>query len=163
MEIDIDISTIIGTRCSNIYRKKISRYGKYVDAISPHVEWLKNSITNAKDGVIRVKTTDIVKEMGREFARKNPKSIYWGLKYVLFHEGIVVDTGYYKTGDDDMLVMRLSKEDDKLPPSLAKYLDSDDKENQSSESSVDSTGKSAVSEKMFDVTKFNIDDIFINI
>ena len=162
MEIDIDISTIPGILCRNIHRRKVVKYGKYANAISPHLAWLKNSITNAKDGIVRVKTVDIAKEMGSEFTKKRKMSVYWGLKYTLFKEGIVVDIGIHNTSDDDMLIMRLRQEDDILPPSLAKCLESEDKKNQPSESLFDNDRQFAANEKTFDATKFNIDDIFKN-
>jgi len=59
-------------------------------------------------------------EMGGEFAKKNPTSLYWGLKYVLFNEGIVVDTGTHKSGDK-LLIMRLGTENDVLPLALDYY------------------------------------------
>ena len=106
-------------------KTKGEKYGKYAIAIQKHIPWIKEQIAGAPDGIIRVKATDMGKEMGGEFIKKNATSIYWGLKYVLFQEGIVVDTGTHKTGDK-LLIMRLGKEDDRLPPSLSKYLENDD-------------------------------------
>lgn len=108
-------------------KTKGEKYGKYAIAIQKHIPWIKQQIADNKDGVIRVKATDMGKEMGGEFAKKNGTSIYWGLKYVLFQEGIVVDTGTHKSGDK-LLIMRLGKEDDRLPPSLSKYLEQDEEE-----------------------------------
>lgn len=106
-------------------KTKGEKYGKYAVAIQKSVPWLKEQIGSSKDGTIRVKATDLAKEMGGDFAKKNATSIYWGLKYVLFNEGIVVDTGTHKSGDK-LLVMRLGTEEDKLPPSLQKYIDRDE-------------------------------------
>jgi hypothetical protein len=106
-------------------KTKGEKYGKYAIAIQKHIPWIKEQIANIPEGVIRVKASDMGREMGGEFVKKNPTSIYWGLKYVLFQEGIVVDTGTHKTGDK-LLIMRLGREDDRLPPSLSKYLDSDE-------------------------------------
>ena len=103
-------------------KTKGEKYGKYAIAVQKHVNWIKDQISTAKDGVIRVKATDFGKEMGGEFAKKNATSLYWGLKYVLFNEGIVVDTGTHKTGDK-LLIMRLGTPEDTLPPSLSKYLE----------------------------------------
>ena len=89
-------------------KTKGEKYGKYAVAIQKHIPWIKEQIAGNKDGVIRVKATDMGKEMGGEFVKKNATSIYWGLKYVLFQEGIVVDTGTHKTGDK-LLIMRLGK------------------------------------------------------
>jgi hypothetical protein len=106
-------------------KTKGEKYGKYAVAVEKQVQWIKDAIGQSKDGSIRVKAVDLAKEMGGDFAKKNPTSIYWGLKYVLFNEGIVVDTGTHKSGDK-LLVMRLGTEEDKLPPSLSKYLEPED-------------------------------------
>ena len=106
-------------------KTKGEKYGKYAIAIQKHVPWIKEQISTSKDGTIRIKAADLGKEMGGDFAKKNPTSLYWGLKYVLFNEGVVVDTGTHKSGDK-LLVMRLGTEEDKLPPSLSKYRDSGD-------------------------------------
>lgn len=103
-------------------KTKGEKYGKYAIAVQKSVPWIKEQIVESKDGIIRIRATDLAKEMGPDFAKKNPTSIYWGLKYVLFNEGIVVDTGTHKTGDK-LLLMRLGTEEDKLPPSLSKYLE----------------------------------------
>jgi len=108
-------------------KTKGEKYGKYAIAIQKHIPWIKEQIEANKDGIIRVKATDMGKEMGGEFIKKNATSIYWGLKYVLFQEGIVVDTGTHKTGDK-LLIMRLGKEDDRLPPSLSKYLEPEEED-----------------------------------
>src|SRR3972149_1138276 len=106
-------------------KTKGEKYGKYAVAIQKSIPWIKEQIAANKDGIIRIKATDMGKEMGGEFIKKNATSIYWGLKYVLFQEGIVVDTGTHKTGDK-LLIMRLGREDDRLPPSLSKYLETDE-------------------------------------
>lgn len=108
-------------------KTKGEKYGKYAVAVTKSVPWIKEQISGSKDGTIRIKAADLAKEMGGDFAKKNPTSIYWGLKYVLFNEGIVVDTGTHKSGDK-LLLMRLGTEEDKLPPSLSKYLDKDEEE-----------------------------------
>jgi hypothetical protein len=99
------------------------RYGKYAEAINSHVPQLKEQI--AKHNVIRVRISDIANEMGGEFTKKNATSIYWGLKYVLFDQGIVVGNATHKTGDK-LLVMRKRVDGDVLPASLAKNDDDKD-------------------------------------
>jgi hypothetical protein len=103
-------------------KKKNKTYCKYADAIQKHVPWIKEQITN--NGIIRVKAVDIAKEMGREFEKKDPTSIYWALKFSLFQVGIVVDTATHKSGDK-LLIMRMTNDKDCLPASLTKFLDSD--------------------------------------
>ncbi len=108
-------------------KTKGEKYGKYAIAIQKHIPWIRDQIAANAEGIIRIKATDMGKEMGGEFAKKNATSIYWGLKYVLFQEGIVVDTGTHRTGEK-LLIMRLGKEDDVLPASLAKYLEKDEED-----------------------------------
>ncbi len=72
-------------------KTKGEKYGKYAVAIQKVVPWIKDEISKSKDGTIRLRTVDLGKEMGGEFAKKNATSLYWGLKYVLFNEGIWVD------------------------------------------------------------------------
>ena len=95
------------------------KYHKYIIALEKAklVPFLKESLE--KQGTIRLKTKDIVRELGGDFASKHSTSIYWGLKYILFHEGIVVTTGKHVDGDD-VLVMREGTPEDKLPDSLTK-------------------------------------------
>ena len=108
-------------------KTKGEKYGKYAIAIQKHIPWIRDQISASSEGTIRIKATDMGREMGGEFAKKNATSIYWGLKYVLFQEGIVVDTGTHRTGEK-LLIMRLGKEDDVLPASLAKYLEKDEED-----------------------------------
>lgn len=103
-------------------KTKGEKYSKYVVAIKKHISWIKEEIGKSKDGTIRVKNVDLRKEMGGEFVKKNDTSIYWGLKFVLFNEGIVVETGTHANGDK-LLVMRTANDEDRLPTSLAKYLE----------------------------------------
>lgn len=108
-------------------KTKGEKYGKYAIAIQKQIPWIREQIANNPEGIIRVKAQDMGREMGGEFAKKNATSIYWGLKYVLFQEGIVVDTGTHRTGEK-LLIMRLGREDDELPASLAKYLEKDEED-----------------------------------
>jgi hypothetical protein len=95
------------------------RYSKYKNAVGPHVSFLKDGIAAAKDGSIRVRVADLSKAMG--MTGKHETSIYWGLKYTLFAEGIVVTTGQTKD-NEPVLIMREKKEGDVLPASLTKHL-----------------------------------------
>lgn len=108
-------------------KTKGEKYSKYAVAIQKSIPWIKEEIGKAKDGLIRVKNEDIRKEMGGEFVKKNDTSVYWGLKYVLFQEGIVVETGTKNTGEK-LLIMRNADDEDRLPASLAKYLEPGEEE-----------------------------------
>lgn len=93
------------------------RYPKYKVAVQKILPFLKDSIQDK--GTIRVKTEDIKKELGGDFANKHATSMYWGLKYVLFQEGVWVSTGQHTDGSD-VLIMRSATEKDVLPDSLTK-------------------------------------------
>ena len=108
-------------------KTKGEKYGKYAQSIANDVPWLKDKIEESPDKKIRVKSKDIANAMGPEFAKKSDTAIYWGLKFVLFHEGIVVDTGTAKD-KSKLLVMRTATPEDKLPPSLAKVLEPSEEE-----------------------------------
>lgn len=106
-------------------RTKGQKYGKYIKAIAPQLDWIEQEIEHSKDGTIRMKVADIAKEMGKDFTTKHETSIYWGLKYSLFQDGIVVDMSSHKDGGK-ILVMRQATEEDRLPLSLSKYLENAD-------------------------------------
>lgn len=108
-------------------KTKGEKYGKYAQAIAKDVMWLKDQIGESTDKKIRLKVRDIANAMGGDFAKKSDTAIYWGLKFVLFHEGIVVDTGTAKD-KSKLLVMRTATAEDKLPPSLAKVLEPPEEE-----------------------------------
>ena len=95
------------------------KYAKYGAAIEPTIPFLEESIEASKDGTIRVRVTDIAKQMN--MAGKHETSIYWGLKFTLFQKGFVVNTGQTLKGDP-VLVIRRKKDGDVLPQSLAKHL-----------------------------------------
>jgi len=108
-------------------RTKGEKYSKYAIAIQPSIGWIKEEIAKSPEGSIRVKTKDIAREMKGEFVNKNVSSIYWALKYCLFNEGVVVESGSHKDGDK-LLIMRSANAEDVLPASLAKYLEDDEGE-----------------------------------
>lgn len=108
-------------------KTKGEKYGKYAQAIAKDVTWLKEQIATSPDKKIRLKVRDIANAMGPDFAKKSDTAIYWGLKFVLFHEGIVIDTGTAKD-KGKLLIMRFATPDDKLPPSLAKVLEPPEEE-----------------------------------
>ena len=56
-------------------------------------------------------------EMGDKFKNKHSTSLMWGLKFILFNEGIMVRSGKHNDGDD-LLIMTRRTENDTLPPSL---------------------------------------------
>jgi hypothetical protein len=65
--------------------------------------------------------------MGPEFEKKTDKSLYYGLKFVLFHEGIIVDIGSH-IDNGRLFIMRKATPEDKLPQALAKVLEPPEEE-----------------------------------
>jgi hypothetical protein len=108
-------------------KTKGEKYGKYAQSIAKEVTWLIGQITDSPDKKIRIKTRDMANAMGGDFVTKSDTAIYWGLKFVLFHEGIVVDTGTAKD-KIKLLVMRMGTPKDKLPPSLTKVIEPPEEE-----------------------------------
>lgn len=98
------------------------KYGKYVQAMASEIQWIKAAIASSSDGKIRIKIRDIAKSMGPEFEKKQNKAIYWGTRFILFLEGIVVGPGKDKA-NEELLIMRMATSEDVLPRSLAKFLD----------------------------------------
>ncbi len=98
------------------------KYGRYAQAIGGEVQWIKDAIEESSDGKIRLKIRDVAKSMGPEFEKKQNKAIYWGTRFILFHEGIVVTIAKGKDGEE-LLIMGMATPEDTLPPSLAKFLE----------------------------------------
>jgi hypothetical protein len=98
------------------------KYGKYAQAIGSEIQWLKDAIKNSEDGKIRINIRELAKSMGPDFEKKKDKAIYWGTRFVLFHEGIVVIPAK-DIGDKELLIMRMATSEDVLPASLAKFLE----------------------------------------
>lgn len=112
-------------------RGKGEKYSKYVAALAGHVEWIKEQISESKDGYIRIKAIDLAKSIGLQLKVNDkgpglhPTSLYWGIKYAAFYKGFVVTTGQTKA-NEPILAFRLKTEADKLPDSLAKGEEGDD-------------------------------------
>lgn len=88
------------------------KYSRYSDVISRHIEWIIESIKNSKDGHIRVRVNDLTKEMGHSFTGRHYTSIFIGLRYALFKDGIIIDVGKHIDGDD-IFTMRFANNEDK--------------------------------------------------
>lgn len=93
------------------------KYSKYKEGLGPHIDWFKAEIEKSADGKIRLKHSDILNLIGNGVG-KNPTSVYWGVRYTLFQEGLAVSQGTHRDGSD-LLIMRMAKDDDTLPISLS--------------------------------------------
>lgn len=101
--------------------KRNERYHEYVDALesSGVLNFIKKSL-ETEDAIV-VRNFDIAKNLGKIFTRKHHTSLYWGLKYVLFNNGIVCEERVHKSDTGIMgklLYMRKKRAGDSLPPSL---------------------------------------------
>lgn len=101
--------SLLSTKTGHNYWK----YSRYSDALSRHIEWIIESIKNSKDGHIRVRINDFIKELGSNFAVSHYTSIFTGLRYALFKEGIIIDIG--KHIGYDIFIMRLADHEEELP------------------------------------------------
>ncbi len=95
------------------------KYSRYSDVLSKHIEWIIENIENSKDGNIRIRANDLIKELGPNFTVNHYTSIFAGLRYALFNEGIIVDIGKHIDGDD-IFIMRLANSNDK--PTINQYM-----------------------------------------
>lgn len=102
-------------------------YSKYRKAVeqSEIVPWLFKQLE--KKQVVKVKNANIAKELGPDFVNKNPTSLQWALKYVLYYKGIVVATAAHVDGSE-VLTFRKKGPNDKLPDSLNKKVYKEDQQ-----------------------------------
>lgn len=133
----VDVDQIKTGRGSGGRKGTGAHYGNYAKAVAPIVPYLKEQIAESKDKSIRIKTADIAVQMG--LGKKHETSVYWGLKYVLYQEGIWVTTGQTKS-EEAVLVMRDATENDVLPESLRKKLPSNEVDSDDSDTSEDVDG-----------------------
>ena len=97
------------------------KYCEYSEALKSRglLDYIKELLD--KQNFIIVRNIDIANKLGKRFAEKQPSSIYWGLKYTLFNEGIVCEERAHVSDIGKMrklLYMRKRKIGDQLPPSL---------------------------------------------
>lgn len=97
------------------------KYCEYSEALKSRglLDYIKELLD--KQNFIIVRNIDVAAKLGKRFAEKQPSSIYWGLKYTLFNEGIVCEERAHISDIGKMrklLYMRKRKIGDQLPPSL---------------------------------------------
>lgn len=97
------------------------KYAIYAQAIAPHIQWFKDMIQETSDKKVRVAVADVAKEMGPEFEKKSDKELYWGLKTVLFYDGIVVTIGKSKMDGSTVLIMRCATPEDSYPKTISDF------------------------------------------
>lgn len=84
--------------------------------IIPYVPWIKEQIEKNESKIIEISYMDIRKKLGPKFENVQSQRLYDLLKFVLFHEAIVVEER------QNILIMRNATVDDRLPPHLEKYF-----------------------------------------
>jgi hypothetical protein len=97
------------------------KYCEYSEALKSRglLDYIKELLD--KQNFIIVRNIDIANKLGKHFVEKQPSSIYWGLKYTLFNEGIVCEERAHISDIGKMrklLYMRKRKVGDQLPHSL---------------------------------------------
>lgn len=83
-------------------RKKHAEYEIALKNIIPH---LKDELVQRE--TIRVRTKDIIREMGKEFEMKDPTTLLKNIKYEMFKKGIFLSTGRHKDGSDIYILRRV--------------------------------------------------------
>lgn len=105
-------------------RTKTTKYGKYIDQLAPLIESIRERIELSNDGRAIIKSEELARNMG--MSGKHDTTIYWGVKYAMWQHGIAVDSGTHADGKSKLLIFREPAEGEKLPDSLARYVESDE-------------------------------------
>lgn len=116
----IDAKDVRDSRRGGSLKNKGKTYTEYAIALKNIIPLLKNEIE--KKEVIRVKSKDIIKEMGRKFEMKQPTALLWGIRYVMFKEGIFLSIGKHLDGSDVYILKKVTV-GDKLPDTLSEKLE----------------------------------------
>lgn len=92
---------------SKIYDDVLSRpIGIGADLDVNILEWIRQQIEAAHDGIIRVRITDLKKVLGLYCEKKSDSTLYAGLRYALKKYGIDVKFGTYKDGSKVLMMSR---------------------------------------------------------
>ena len=105
-------------------RTKTTKYGKYIDQLVPLIESIRERIESSEDGRAIIKSEELAQNMG--MGGKHSTTIYWGVKYAMWQHGIAVDSGTHADGKNKLLIFREPAEGEKLPDSLARYIESEE-------------------------------------
>lgn len=115
------------SRCG---KTKSEKYGAYLRAVDESlITWIFENIDASPTGKLLIKVVDMAKQLGPEFEQLKETSIFWGLKFALWHHGISCSTTTHKEINPVtrkhymIIIMRRSKAGDKLPDSLASDLE----------------------------------------
>ncbi len=84
------------------------------NAIEQLIPWIYVQIKKSSDKYIRMRLSDIKKDIGEIFENVNDADLYWGLKQILFDLDIVVDSLIHKDGTE-VIKMRMKTGKDVQP------------------------------------------------
>ncbi len=96
--------------------KFLEKSEELANAIMPYVQWIKEQIEKNESKILEISYIDIRKKLGPKFERVQSQKLYNLIRFVLFHEGIVVEER------ENRLIMRNATVGDILPPHLKKYF-----------------------------------------
>lgn len=97
-------------------------YGDYAMAIAPYVRQIRDDINKSPEKKAIYRSIDIAKKMGPEYEKKHETSVYQGLLFVLFYEGIFVQQSTKTDSGESLLIMRFATEQDILPPNITNMV-----------------------------------------
>lgn len=101
---------------------------RYDDALEKHLSWIKEKIKQSKDGRIIIRTKELAKQLGPDFAGYSIATIYLSVKLSLWKKDIFVETGKHKKDNDDLLILRVKDEYDVLPARLKRELEEEERD-----------------------------------
>lgn len=111
----VDAKDVRTSRSSGGLKSKDKTYTKYEVALKKVIPLLRREFE--ENEIIRVKTKDILRAMGGDFVMRQPTALLLGIRYVMFKEGIFLNMGMHKNGDD-IYIMRKVVIGDKLPDTI---------------------------------------------
>ena len=86
------------------------KYAAFTGAINKEISWIKQEIEKGPDKTLRVRAKDMANRLGPMFEKLDEMTIFWGVKYALFPEGIIVDSGREKVTEAYLLIMKKGKD-----------------------------------------------------
>ncbi len=101
-------SEITGNVYQTVEVLKIPTKDDFEKVIKPYIPQIKEDIAKSSDDKARYKIEDVIKMMGPIFGTVSYSDIYWGLKFILYGEDIIVDSGKAKD-DSKLLIFQLKK------------------------------------------------------
>ena len=89
-------------------------YIKYAVALDHMIPWINEQINNSDTKFVAIPFEDLIKEMGITCDEKCFSSLYAHLKFIMFTNGIVINSGTHSSGKR-VFTMRMASYKDKMP------------------------------------------------